>query len=584
MNPWLEPFRRSYQSIKERLIGKVKEIRDENDMPLITDTSDGNIITLLISLFSSIAEVIHVYIDNVYRESFLNTATQLSSVYNHLNLIDYRGHMATPSVVDVIFTRYEDSGDLNIAYTADKGDLTIVDNKGNIWELDEKLVIPASVTQAKARFVQHNTVNLGSSVLAQDEAGRLYAYIPETPGQLIEDSSLTSIYIGTGESQEEYLVKDTLAYSTPTDKHCVIVSINSTAIYVLFGDNKFGKRPANSQIGKQVTFGNCRETAGSQGNIQPNTLTRLNESFGNFTINNLTASSGGTDYEDIYSLQFRAPLSVKTLGVAITKNDILNIVRQNPQVARAEIEYVCGQYIRIYISGLGNVAANTGLCSAVKTELVKHLPINTEVEVLPLQARVLCLNCKVTGRPSFTEDIIRNQIMNALYLAYNISSVSTANSQIKGIRISDMYALIDNLTSVDYLTIREMYITPWLEAINNNQLVYITDFKLNKATKDKYYILTFTSGSNFIVYPYENSSTLDNSGNIKVTQFNGKVGEKCTIEDEDFSFEFLIPTTGVTGNTYKFQVIEGNRDIDLQGFFNISIDPTQVTLEIEEVL
>lgn len=584
MNPWLEPFRRSYQSIKERLIGKVKEIRDENDMPLITDTSDGNIITLLISLFSSIAEVIHVYIDNVYRESFLNTATQLSSVYNHLNLIDYRGHMATPSVVDVIFTRYEDSGDLNIAYTADKGDLTIVDNKGNIWELDEKLVIPASVTQAKARFVQHNTVNLGSSVLAQDEAGRLYAYIPETPGQLIEDGSLTSLYIGTGESQEEYLVKDTLAYSTPTDKHCVIVSINSTAIYVLFGDNKFGKRPANSQIGKQVTFGNCRETAGSQGNIQPNTLTRLNESFGNFTINNLTASSGGTDYEDIYSLQFRAPLSVKTLGVAITKNDILNIVRQNPQVARAEIEYVCGQYIRIYISGLGNVAANTGLCSAVKTELMKHLPINTEVEVLPLQARVLCLNCKVIGRPSFTEDIIRNQIMNALYLAYNISSVSTANSQIKGIRISDMYALIDNLTSVDYLTIREMYITPWLEAINNNQLVYITDFKLNKATKDKYYILTFTSGSNFIVYPYENSSTLDNSGNIKVTQFNGKVGEKCTIEDEDFSFEFLIPTTGVTGNTYKFQVIEGNRDIDLQGFFNISIDPTQVTLEIEEVL
>lgn len=584
MNPWLEPFRRSYQSIKERLIGKVKEIRDENDMPLITDTSDGNIITLLISLFSSIAEVIHVYIDNVYRESFLNTATQLSSVYNHLNLIDYRGHMATPSVVDVIFTRYEDSGDLNIAYTADKGDLTIVDNKGNIWELDEKLVIPASVTQAKARFVQHNTVNLGSSVLAQDEAGRLYAYIPETPGQLIEDGSLTSIYIGTGESQEEYLVKDTLAYSTSTDKHCVIVSINSTAIYVLFGDNKFGKKPANSQIGKQVTFGNCRETAGSQGNIQPNTLTRLNESFGNFTINNLTASSGGTDYEDIYSLQFRAPLSVKTLGVAITKNDILNIVRQNPQVARAEIEYVCGQYIRIYISGLGNVAANTGLCSAVKTELVKHLPINTEVEVLPLQARVLCLNCKVTGRPSFTEDIIRNQIMNALYLAYNVSSVSTANSQIKGIRISDMYALIDNLTSVDYLTIREMYITPWLEAINNNQLVYITDFKLNKAMKDKYYILTFTSGSNFIVYPYENSSTLDNSGNIKVTQFTGKVGEKCIIEDEDFSFEFLIPTIGVTGNTYKFQVIEGNRDIDLQGFFNISIDPTQVTLEIEEVL
>lgn len=580
MSPWLEPFRRSYQSIREKLLGNVKQLKDDEGLPLITDTSEGNIITLLISLFSSIAEVIHVYIDNVYRESFLDTATHLESVTNHVNLIDYKAHMATPSVADVFFTRSAEDETLNTSFTRDPETLTITDSKGNLWVLDEKLVIPAYVTQARARFVQHYSTSLPSTVLTKDERNRMIAFMPKIGDLLIEDGSIQSVFVGG----DEYLVQKTMAYSKPTDKHCVIVSVNSSAIYVRFGDGLFGSKPSDSLIGSEVTFSGCRITAGSIGNIPANSLTSLNEDFGNFSINNLRPSSGGTDYEDLSSIQYRAPLSVKTLGVAVTKNDILNIVRLNPQVARAELEYVCGQYIRIYVSGLGNTAENEGLCSMVKEELLTHLPMNTQVEVVPIQERTLRLNCKVTGRPSYDKETIRTQIINALYLAYNISSVSTADATLKGIRISDMYALIDNLSSVDYLTIREMYLTPWLEPLNSSDLVYIDDYTQAKAKGRRTYVLAFTDQNNFIIYPYNTSAAVDLSGNLTRKQFTGKVGTKCKVDDGDFEFEFTIKQPTSAGNNYKFEIIEGNQDIEVQGYFNVVINTNQLTLDIEETV
>lgn len=588
MNPWLEPFRRSYQSIKEKLLGEVKQIKDENGLPLITDTSEGNIVVLLVSLFSAIAEVIHIYIDNIYRESFLGTSVRLDSVYNHINLIDYKGHMATPAVVMVDFTRPLDAEDLSTSYSKAKDSLSATDASGNVWYLDEELYIGANITSAKARFVQHSDYTLPSATLLQDGKGNPYVLIPAAPdGQFIEDGSLQQIIITNGGTTETYTVVKTLAYSKPTDAHCVVYSVNQTAISILFGDNLFGKKPSASLIGGTVNLGTCKITAGAAGNIPANSITSLNSNdLSSFDINNTLPSSGGTDYEDLASIQFRAPLSVKTLGVAVTKEDILNLVKLQPQVARAELEYICGQYIRIYISGLGNSIMNQALCDKVKQEVAKALPINTTLEVVPIQNRYLYFKAKVTGRTSFSEDLIRNQILNALYLSYNIASISTADDSVKGIRVSDIYALIDNLPSVDYLTIEELYITPWLEAMNGGSLLYITDFTLKGAKGTRDYIITFKDSKNYVVYPYLNNLSLDGNS-AKVTQWEGTIGNKLKVEDDDFNFELTIgdsSTSATSGSSYKFQVIEGNRDIETQGHFNISIDPSKINLSIEETV
>ena len=78
-NPWLTPYQRSYQQIKSKVLDKLKDIKDPKGNTLITDYSEGNIFVLILSIFSSIAEVIHYYIDNMARETFFSTARRYDS-------------------------------------------------------------------------------------------------------------------------------------------------------------------------------------------------------------------------------------------------------------------------------------------------------------------------------------------------------------------------------------------------------------------------------------------------------------------------------------------------------------------------
>ena len=78
-NKWLNPYQRSFQQIKAKLIESLTTIKDKNGQTLITDYSEGNILIIILSLFAAIAEVLHYYIDNVGRESFLSTARRSRS-------------------------------------------------------------------------------------------------------------------------------------------------------------------------------------------------------------------------------------------------------------------------------------------------------------------------------------------------------------------------------------------------------------------------------------------------------------------------------------------------------------------------
>ena len=71
-NPWLTPYQRSFNSIKQQLINQLRV-----KVPEVTDYTEGNILILIISIFAAIAEVIHYYIDNTARETFFSTARSM---------------------------------------------------------------------------------------------------------------------------------------------------------------------------------------------------------------------------------------------------------------------------------------------------------------------------------------------------------------------------------------------------------------------------------------------------------------------------------------------------------------------------
>ena len=49
-NKWLNPYQRSFQQIKAKLIESLTTIKDKNGQTLITDYSEGNILIIILSL------------------------------------------------------------------------------------------------------------------------------------------------------------------------------------------------------------------------------------------------------------------------------------------------------------------------------------------------------------------------------------------------------------------------------------------------------------------------------------------------------------------------------------------------------
>lgn len=576
-NPWLSPLRRSYQSIKAKLLEKLKEIKDPNnpDLPLITDTSEGNILNIILSLLSGIAEVIHVYIDNLYRESFLPTAQRYDSVVNHLNLIDYHPAAATASEVYIDFTR-----SLNTTLAEYKllksGNYTLEDTNGNTWMLDEDLYVPSGVSVGKARFKQHIPFTPSSSTTIEAN-GKVYAPVVDLDiNNKLEHGTLQTLRVGT----TQYNYVPTLAYSKPTDYHFTVESDINNNVVIKFGDGKFGYKPSPNQA---VTFGICYITNGNAGNVPS---FAIQGKTGEFSYANNQASSGGTDYEDFTALKFRAPLSVKTMGVAITKEDFLNLARLIPGVIMASLEYICGQDIKLYILGYGSLTQNNALCSSVKEEILKHIPYGTKLTVLPMEIKDIILSLNVTGKPSYNAQTITNEIRTALYNTYNNMSPALQRSS-NGIRISDLYALLDNLESIDYLTINDFYITPWLKPLNTSQPLTITYYNQVKATGSKEYLISLVDSTKYIIYPRENKTYIQD-GNIVHKSFEGTFGNNLTVQDGDFEFTLNISAPAIldslVGANYVFSVYEGNRDIEVDNFYIPRIDLNNLTLQINEVV
>lgn len=578
-NPWLSPLRRSYQSIKIKLLEKVKEIKDPNDpdgqLPLVTDTSEGNILTVILNLFSGISEVIHVYIDNLYRESFLLSATRYDSVVNHLNLIDYHPAAATASTVYVDFSRNLNNSSDAIEFKV-SGNYTIQDNMGNTWMLAEDLIIPEGVSVGRAKFIQHIPYALPSTTTIESKGVTLAVINGLSQEVKLEHGWPQSIQVG----DEPYIRVDSFAYSKPEDRHFVVESDITGNAIIKFGDGKFGYKPSANLA---ITFNTSYITNGSRGNIEP---FAISGQLGKLSYSNSTSSSGGTDYEDFTALKFRAPLSVKTLGVAITKEDFLNLARLVPGVIMASIEYICGQDIRLYIMGYGDATANQALCSKVYDEIIQHVPYGTKITILPLEVRDIQMDLTITGRKSYTTETITQQVRGALYNGYNNMSPSLQASN-SGVRVSDLYALLDNLDCIDYLTINDFYITPWLKPINGSQPLGISYYRQLKSKGQRDYLISIISDTQYVIYPKENTTYIEN-GTIKHKSYRGIFGSNLTIKDTDFEFILNIPSPttveSLVGLNYTFTVYEGNKDIEANNFYVPRIDLNHLTLKINEVI
>lgn len=569
-NKWLNPYQRSYQQIKAKLVESLMGLKDPQGQKLITDYSEGNILIIILSLFAAIAEVLHYYVDNMARETFLSTARRYDSVVKHGALVDYHARAAIAATVDVILSRSITGNSIGAKLTIPHGTL-FTDSSGNSWLSARDVIWYSNVTTCKVPIIQHERYTasaLNNMVIPTGD--RVILNLGTLPnGKYYEQGSM-SLQIGG----ETWVLVDTFAKSKPTDKHFMVSVDEALNPYIIFGDGTFGKKPA---AGAKITNVVFYLTNGTQGNVKSNTITSvpsvISSSITDATVSNAYDAGGGSNYENFTMLKEHIPLSVKTLGVAITKEDFESLAMLVDGVNKAKADYECGRKLTVYISPDGGAVASSELINRVYNLLSQRAPMTTWLKVKSAGKVQIILEMDVTGKKSYKTAEIQTQILTALYNAY-----SPEQAQIGGsVRVSDIYALIDNLSTVDYLHLTKFYIKPWPTTIYGNKELNLGQFKLNKAKGSMTYYITFNSSTTFTVRSVSNGYVT-----------TGSVGSSIQIIDKANGFDFSLDIQNnsyQSGYRYSITVSEPNHDYEDLGF-NLPVfeNASQLTLTVNEIV
>jgi uncharacterized phage protein gp47/JayE len=569
-NKWLNPYQRSYQQIKAKLVESLMGLKDPQGQKLITDYSEGNILIIILSLFAAIAEVLHYYVDNMARETFLSTARRYDSVVKHGALVDYHARAAIAATVDVILSRSITGDSIGAKLTIPQGTL-FTDSSGNSWLSARDVTWYSNVTTCKVPIVQHEKYTVSAlNNMVIPTGDRVIIHLGTLPnGKYYEQGSM-SLQIGG----ETWVLVDTFAKSKPTDKHFMVSVDESLSPYIMFGDGTFGKKPA---AGAKITNVVFYLTNGTQGNVKSNTITSvpsvISSSITDATVNNAYDAGGGSNYENFTMLKEHIPLSVKTLGVAITKEDFESLAMLVDGVNKAKADYECGRKLTVYISPDGGAVASSELINRVYNLLSQRAPMTTWLKVKSAGKVQIILEMGVTGKKSYKTPEIQTQILTALYNAY-----SPEQAQIGGsVRLSDIYALIDNLSTVDYLHLTKFYIKPWPTTIYGNKELNFGQFKLNKAKGSMTYYITFNSSTTFTVRSVSNGY-----------RATGTVGNSIQVIDKANGFDFSLDIQNnsyQSGYRYSITVSEPNHDYEDPGF-NLPVfeNASQLTLTVKEIV
>lgn len=533
-NPWLDVFSRSYQSIKSQLVQNMR-----TKLPEVTDYSEGNIFIILLSMWSSVAEVIHYYLDNMARETFFISARRYSSLVKHSKLVDYHIKAAIPASTDVLIqinngdVAKEDyiipigttfNGTNGLTYISTKQKTFYKDTYGAYVPVEQKTLVPEK--------------DLG--VISNPNA---IIYIDETDGFYVEGSAVLKL------GGILWTLVETLGYSGPNDKHYMVELTEDQKPYIVFGDGMYGEKPAvNSPILLSYFI-----TKGEAGNDAENTITSVDGDLGikDMTITNPNRITGGSNYENFDMLKEHVPLNIRTLGVAITKQDYIDVTKLAPGVDKAYIDFRCGKFVDIYIIPDGGGVASESLRDATYRYVSSKKIITTNIRVLPAGSSYVVLNLTVTGMPSLRSNIISDDILRALVQNYDYS-----NSDInKVIRLSDLYALIDNLSTVDYLTIDSIYTIPYPNKSEDTETdLNLSNFKVNSIEDEVNYTISYLDKDTFTI--------ASEFGEV----YSTFLGSPITIISEsagvNFTFTIGNPLSGAykIGDTWEMKVIPNGKD------------------------
>jgi predicted phage baseplate assembly protein len=267
-----------------------------------------------------------------------------------------------------------------------------------------------------------------------------------------------SIRVSVNESggvTTHWLEVDSLANSSPADRHFVVQRDAEGAATIVFGDGISGLIPPASTSTTPVTIqASYRIGGGAQGNVPARTQFRPTATLpGNVTIIdafNPLAAAGGAGGEDVDRARAFAPRLFRTQDRAVTAEDFVDLTLQVPGVGKVLAVASGWNGVQLYVAPSGQVTPpSESLQRDVLAFLESKRMLTTNVTILgPLPADIF-IQATVFAKPYFLQSDVKAKVEKviAAYLAFDAVEFGQA------IFLSRVYDLIQSLPEVDHLNI-----------------------------------------------------------------------------------------------------------------------------------
>jgi hypothetical protein len=443
--------------------------------PEWTNQNPGSLEMMILESLARELDVLSYYGDRIVAESYIGTATQLSSVIQLAALLGYSPGQPLAATGTVTFQTATSSPAVIVPAATQVTTNFIANLNGPIvFETQAIATVPANggtvvvnvaqgVTQGNSVFTVGNNTNTPSNVTVEflgTSDGSDYQTFALLNNPVVSDSITIyvenptySTLLGT-DPIVPWVEINSLTSSSSTDLTWAKSVDANGVVTIHFGDNINGSVPAS---GLSI-YANYRVGGGIIGNLSANQITDIASAITGIAITGSSATTGGTDAENIDQIRTNAPRAYTTQQRAITLNDYANLALSISSVSQAKaVDYTFGN-VRVYITGTGNTAPSAVLLDKVNDFLQERAAAGVVVTTQAASSAGINIgssgNPVVVGfSPRYSPTAIKTMATQAIQNIFSPSNVVLGQR----IPVSQVYSTLMAIPGVIYVSIPVMY-------------------------------------------------------------------------------------------------------------------------------
>lgn len=436
--------------------------------PEWTNQNPGSLEVMLLESFARELDVLSYYGDRIVAESYIGTATQLSSVIQLAALLGYTPGQATASTGTITFQTSSTSAAVVIPTATQVSTNFISSINGPIvFETQGAVTVPANGGSITANISQGKTQ--GSTVFTTGNntltpTAITVELLGTSTGGALQSFNLANNPVISG-SVTVYVQNPNFVPSAPSGLDPITPwvqvsslvsskstdqawsqSVASTGVFTVnFGDGINGFIPP---AGLNI-YANYRVGGGIIGNLSSNQVVDIVSPISNVFITGSSATTGGTDPESIDQIRVNAPRAFTTQQRAVTLSDYANLAMSLPAISQASASATTSTNVTVYVTGSGNTVPTQTVLDQTTSFLSTYALAGTVVTVN--SANFVPINVGSTATPVIlgvssrysptSVQILATQAIQTLFAPANvtigmrlsISTIYTALAVIPGV-------------------------------------------------------------------------------------------------------------------------------------------------------